>query len=244
MITYKLIESLESYGKTMSTFKHSQDLRSTYLHEARKAGELLMQVQDLFKSEGYCTAKPLEVAGGSYTSFKGLLKDFANVYTQLIGDIPEGLEEYFNESHASKCMTLARRWSEVCEIVDMFSTKHTYRLSKTLEIVAWYMKKKADNPTADPTQFTCKLYWEEQEQLKEARRVEKQQKEHELRETYSRLKSKYENLQVEFSVTVTQMQTQITKLESELKETKLKLASIKPFSPPVVETPRRAPVFS
>lgn len=221
MITYKLIESLESYGKTMSTFKHSQDIRSTYLHEAREAGELLRQVQDLFKSEGYCTAKPLVLASGSYTSFKGLLKDFANVYTQLIGAIPEGLDEYFNESHASKCMTLARRWSEVCEIVDMFSTKHTYRLSKTLEIVAWYIKKKADNPKADPMQFTCKLYWKEQEELKEARLLEKQQKEAETRETYSQLKSKYENLQAEFSITVTRLESKIAQLESELSKAKL-----------------------
>jgi hypothetical protein len=262
MITYRLIESLAAYGKTMSTFKHSQDLRSTYLHEAKEAGELLLQVQDLFKSEGYCTAKPLEVAGGSYSSFKSLIKDFANVYTQLVGPIPEELVEYFNESHASKCMTLARRWSDVCEIADMFSTKHTYRLSKTLEIVAWYKQKKADNPKADPAQFTCKLYWKEQEELKESRqqaKAERDKQEHDLRMSYSQLQAENELLRAKLSQVVTEddyekvmsywrnTSAELEQTKKELEKAKLELAALKPktykFTPPT-ETPTRNPFVS
>jgi flagellar capping protein FliD len=177
-----------------------------------------------------------------------MLKDFAFVYTTLVGPIPDGLESFFTESQASKCMTLSKEWDVACEIVDFFHPKNAYRLSKTLEIISWYKQKVADNPDADRSTFTCEMYWDWLNAKREAAReakAEREKKELELRDTYSDLKRKYENLQAEFSATITQMQSQISKLESDLAERDRKLAALsKPFNPlPVRRTHWTAPVF-
>lgn len=213
MITQKLVVTLTSYGNVMQKFQESQETRALYIHEARKAGQLLLEVQEDFKSEGYCTAKPLIIKDKAYTSFTKLLEDFKYLYEELVEvNVNPELEEYFKDSHATKCMTLARKWNLAEEIVDLFSIKHTYRLSKTLEIIAWYDKKKKDNPDVDPTLFTCKLYWEEQEAERQARQEDRASK-----LTYKQLQAELEH----YKQLLDQKDRQIAELQKMLRRSVL-----------------------
>lgn len=219
MIPCNLVQSLVAFAKSMSTFQESQKLRVDYLHQAKEAGLLLIDVQRIFKDGGYCKTNPLVVGDRSYASYSDLMKDFAWVYTQLIGPIPEGLEPFFTESHAAKCRSLASNWDVACEIVDFFHPKNAYRLSKTLEIISWYKQKVADNPGEDRSTFTCEKYWEWLNAKREAARqakAEREKQENELRWSYNELKLHYDTVTAKLE----ELSAENRQLKQELEQTK------------------------
>lgn len=215
MLSQKIKSSLTIFSQAMSNYKNAQTLRAEYLLLAKQAGQLLLEVQEEFKTEGYSKANPLIIKDNSYSSFRKLLKDFRYVYESLIGEIDPDIVDYFSEAHANKCMSLARQWDLAQEIPDLLAVKHTYRLTKTLEIISWFKKKKEQNPDVDPSTFTCDLYWLEQETERKARQEEAQAK-----PSYRQLEQRLE----EAYTTITNLNVEVESLRRQLNQVKPRFA--------------------
>jgi hypothetical protein len=170
-----IADSCREFDFAMSHFKESQDLRHSYILRAKKAGDMLAHAKQVFTDEGFGPRNPLQIKDRFYTKFGEVIKDFTYVYESLVGPIdPDLKEEYFTGSQVNKCMSLARRWEITEYLSDLFTFKHTYRLSKTLDIFKWAEDKLKENPNLEPGSLSCAQYWLEQEELKALRRAERE----------------------------------------------------------------------
>lgn len=170
-----LAKSFRGYDEAMSTFKQSQEIRQSYILKAKEAGDMILDAQRIFGEAGHNTRNPLVINDRSYTSFEKVLKEFPYVYEALVGEIdPDLKEEYFTYSHISKCKSLANRWHLASYLPDLLTYKHTYRLSKTLDIFKWVEDKLKENPDLEPGSLSCEQYWEEYRALRELRRQQRE----------------------------------------------------------------------